>query len=72
MVREEGVQSLFRGMGARLLWITAGGCIFFSTLELTENMLVRQRRERYLKLKEEKENAQKQIHAIQSVHVAET
>eukprot|EP00958_Prasinococcus_capsulatus_P006237 scaffold593_cov382-Prasinococcus_capsulatus_cf.AAC.33 len=69
MVREEGIKSLFRGMGARLLWITVGGCIFFSTLEVTESMLVQQRRER--QMRRQYEDAQTQLIALQNVPVAE-
>lgn len=33
MVKEEGMTSLFKGCGPRVMWITLGGSIFFGTLE---------------------------------------
>jgi len=33
MVEDEGVQSLFAGLVPRVLWLSLGGTVFFSTLE---------------------------------------
>lgn len=43
IVREEGVLVLFQGLVPRLLWISFGGCIFFSALEGMEALLNKQK-----------------------------
>ena len=43
IVREEGVHVLFQGLTPRLLWISFGGCIFFTALEGMEAILNKQR-----------------------------
>ncbi|KAI9179869.1 S-adenosylmethionine transporter [Blastocladiella emersonii ATCC 22665] len=40
IVREEGVKALFRGIGPRTLWISAGGFIFLGAYEKTKRYLL--------------------------------
>ena len=37
---EEGPSAFFKGWQARLLWISIGGCIFFTALEQARNVFV--------------------------------
>ncbi|XP_054801402.1 S-adenosylmethionine carrier 1, chloroplastic/mitochondrial-like isoform X2 [Prosopis cineraria] len=39
IIKEEGTQALFKGMGPRILWIGIGGSIFFGVLEKTKQIL---------------------------------
>ncbi|XP_024952676.2 S-adenosylmethionine carrier 1, chloroplastic/mitochondrial-like isoform X4 [Citrus sinensis] len=39
IAREEGISTLFKGMGPRVLWIGIGGSIFFGVLEKTKEVL---------------------------------
>ncbi|KAH9757746.1 S-adenosylmethionine carrier 1 [Citrus sinensis] len=39
IAREEGISTLFKGMGPRVLWIGIGGSIFFGVLEKTKVVL---------------------------------
>ncbi|KAF7820323.1 putative S-adenosylmethionine carrier 2, chloroplastic isoform X1 [Senna tora] len=39
IIKEEGTQALFKGMGPRVLWIGIGGSIFFGILEKTKQIL---------------------------------
>ncbi|KAL5779031.1 hypothetical protein ACOSQ2_009768 [Xanthoceras sorbifolium] len=39
IAREEGIHTLFKGMGPRVLWIGIGGSIFFGVLESTKEVL---------------------------------
>ncbi|KAJ0087040.1 hypothetical protein Patl1_07981 [Pistacia atlantica] len=43
VIREEGVATLFKGMGARVVWIGIGGSIFFGVLEKTKEVLAERR-----------------------------
>ena len=46
IVRNEGWQALFAGLGPRLLWIGLGGVLFFGLLEQTEALLAQRREAR--------------------------
>jgi len=37
---EEGATAFFKGWQARLLWISIGGCVFFTALEQARNVFV--------------------------------
>lgn len=37
---EEGATAFFKGWQARLLWISIGGCVFFTALEQARNIFV--------------------------------
>ncbi|TXG53237.1 hypothetical protein EZV62_022406 [Acer yangbiense] len=39
IAREEGIHTLFKGMGPRVVWIGIGGSIFFGVLESTKEFL---------------------------------
>ncbi|KAJ4701021.1 S-adenosylmethionine carrier 1, chloroplastic/mitochondrial [Melia azedarach] len=43
IVREEGIPTLVKGMGPRVLWIGIGGSIFFGVLEKTKEVLAQRR-----------------------------
>mmetsp|Transcript_1201 Transcript_1201/g.2582 ORF Transcript_1201/g.2582 Transcript_1201/m.2582 type:complete len:370 (-) Transcript_1201:81-1190(-) len=40
MVQEEGVRSLFAGLVPRVLWLSLGGTVFFSTLEQAKTLFL--------------------------------
>lgn len=40
IMREEGASAFFKGWQARLLWISIGGCVFFTALEQARNVFV--------------------------------
>lgn len=40
IAKEEGVSAFFKGWLPRLLWISIGGCVFFSALEEARNVFV--------------------------------
>ncbi|KAK4280138.1 hypothetical protein QN277_011801 [Acacia crassicarpa] len=44
IIKEEGTQTLFKGMGPRVLWIGIGGSIFFGVLEKTKQILAQRHR----------------------------
>ena len=37
--QENGVAGLFAGVGPRVLWLSLGGTVFFSSLEAVKNMM---------------------------------
>jgi len=40
IVEEEGVSALLRGIGPRILWISAGGAVFLGAYELAKDTLL--------------------------------
>eukprot|EP00210_Caulerpa_lentillifera_P004239 g4043.t1 len=40
IAKEEGAYAFFKGWQARLLWISIGGCVFFTALEQARNVFV--------------------------------
>ena len=40
IVRQEGAGVLFKGLGPRVLWISAGGAVFLGAYELAKDFLV--------------------------------
>ncbi|CAD7703216.1 unnamed protein product [Ostreobium quekettii] len=43
VIREEGVTALFKGWQPRLVWISIGGCVFFTALEQARKAFVPQK-----------------------------
>jgi solute carrier family 25 S-adenosylmethionine transporter 26 len=41
MIAEEGMGSLFKGVGPRVTWISVGGAVFFGALEKTKELLAK-------------------------------
>ena len=39
MIAEEGMGSLFKGVGPRVTWISIGGAVFFGALEKAKTLL---------------------------------
>jgi len=40
IIEEEGPSALLRGIGPRILWISAGGAVFLGAYELAKDVLI--------------------------------